>query len=104
MMKQENKKERKQEMKNTTKKTTFATLKALARKGLLFHNVRGETTAYGMEYNTDDTFIATPTTVEHLDTFKMTTNWIVTENLVDKNADAQLSNCCYYVNFYYGTK
>ena len=89
-------------MKNTTKKTTFATLKALARKGLLFHNVRGETSAYGMEYNTDDA--RTLTTVEHLDKFKMTTNWIVTENLVDKNADAELSNCCYYVNFYYGNK
>ena len=85
------------------KKTTFATLKALARKGLLFHNVRGEHGAYGMEFNTNDSFTATPTTVEHLNNFKMTKNYIQTENLVDKNADAQLSNCCYYVNFYYGT-
>ena len=95
-------------MNNTTKqelimkKVTFNTLKALARKGQLEHRVRAAHGAYGMEwYNNENTLPITQTTLEDLNKYKVTKNYIQTENLTDTDADAQLSNCCYVLMFYF---
>tara|TARA_Y100001963_G_C6748396_1_gene432802 strand:- start:569 stop:1087 length:519 start_codon:yes stop_codon:yes gene_type:complete len=98
-MKQEINKKEKQDM----KKTTFTTLKAKARRGELFHRVRAEHSVYGMEWYTNDRELPiVQTTLEDLDKFKVTKNFIQTENLTDSDADAQLSNCVYVVMFYFG--
>jgi len=95
------------------KKVTFNTLKALANKGLLLHRVRGAHGAYGMEFYNDEKKLAVEkTTVKDLEKFKATKNFIQTENIANLydefdgpfgeiKADAQLSNCIYYVVFYF---
>tara|TARA_R100001163_G_C4923404_1_gene102629 strand:+ start:229 stop:540 length:312 start_codon:yes stop_codon:yes gene_type:complete len=86
------------------KKVTFATLKKLARKGLLTHRVRGEHSVYGFKFYTEANGNALPivkTTLSDLEKFKTQKNWIQTDDLVDDKANAQLSNCCFYVNFYF---
>jgi len=95
------------------KKVTFNTLKALANKGRLAHRIRGAHGPYGMEfYNGEEKLPVEDTTIADLKKFKATKNFIQTENLENFcdgpfgaiKADAQLSNCIYYVIFYFKTE
>ena len=83
------------------KKVTFATLKKHARKGQLRHRIRGQHRANGFQWYIGE--MSAPiktTTLKDLERFKVTKNFIQTDDLTDQNAFAQLSNCCYYINFY----
>ena len=98
------------QMEPKMKKVTFNTLKALANKGQLAHRIRGHHGPYGMEFfNGEDKLPVEDTTIADLKKFKATKNFIQTKNLEDFidgpfgaiKADAQLSNCIYYVMFYF---
>ena len=76
-------------------KVTFNTLKKYARKGQLFHNVRGEFSGMvdGMEFNNCEKW--SKTTLEDLSWWKVSNNYIQVKN----EKELSLSNCCFYVDF-----
>ena len=76
---------------------TFNTLKKFARKGQLFHNVRGEFSGMidGMEYNDQYAIKWSKTSLENLAEWKVSRNFIQVKN----EKEISLSNCCYYVDF-----
>jgi hypothetical protein len=88
-MRNENKKQEQQ------MKATFNTLKKYARKGQLFHNVKGEFSGMvdGVEFKNFKKW--SKTTLEDLAGWKVTKNYIQFEN----NKELSLSNCCYFVDF-----
>jgi hypothetical protein len=75
-------------------KITFSTLKSLANKGKLFHNIRGQFDGMidGIEFT--DKINWTKTTIENLVDFKCSRNWLKKEGELIK-----LSNCCFYITF-----
>ena len=89
-MRNENKKRKGVEM-----KVTFNTLKKYARKGQLFHNVRGEFSGMvdGMEFTSCKKW--SKTSLENLAEWKVTKNYIQVKN----EKEFSLSNCCFYVDF-----
>ena len=78
-------------------KVTFNTLKKYARKGQLFHNVRGEFSGMvdGMEFNDPYVVKWSKTTLEDLAWWKVSKNYIQVKN----EKEFSLSNCCFYVDF-----
>jgi|TARA_R100000501_G_C2576271_1_gene81234 hypothetical protein len=89
-MRNENKKTKGVEM-----KVTFNTLKKYARKGHLFHNVRGEFSGMvdGIEFTPWKKW--SKTSLENLAEWKVTKNYIQ----VKSENKFSLSNCCFYVDF-----
>tara|TARA_Y100000401_G_scaffold38325_1_gene28916 strand:- start:14039 stop:14335 length:297 start_codon:yes stop_codon:yes gene_type:complete len=85
--------------KENMKKITFNTLKKYARQGRLHHHVEGEYSGMvdGMEFRKNSLLdvIATKTTLEDLEKFKVTKNWITEKH----HGVIELSNCCYVVKF-----
>ena len=89
----------KDRMKNQTKKVTFATLKKLARKEELLHDVKAEHGAYGMDWNEARGYHTT--TLENLEQFKVSKNWLGESEDDNGSKCITLSNCCYVINFYH---
>jgi hypothetical protein len=81
------------------KKVTFATLKKLAKKDELLHDVKAEHSVYGMEWNKARGYHTT--TLNDLEKFKVSKNWLG-ESVDDNESKCiTLSNCCYVINFYH---
>ena len=76
------------------KKVTFATLKSLAKKGRLLHQVKSEFDGMtdGLE-SVKSNYQAT--TLEDIAGFKVTKNYL----RVLEDGTIRLSNCCYTINF-----